>query len=678
MTPVTIIVPVFGQPNFVKRVLDSILNFGNLPTNKLIVINDAGPDSEQIRELVSAAMLVRPGIEYFENTKNLGFGATCNRAVFELDQTSNNILLLNSDAELTQGALEEMQLVLDASPRHACVGPRSNNGTIATIPAFSRVKHTREESHQLYFKHHEVLPPYSVVPVVSGYCMLIRRQVIQVHGLFDEIFSPGYEEENDFCLRVNSVGYSSVLANHAFVFHDGQASFGSRTTKLAERHARIMERRHPIYRSLIENYFRTRIDPVDKFLDFLEPVERPSVLIDCSMLTPRMDGTVRTILSFIDFLAQRPAGGLVDAQFTLLISREMAAYFGLEALGFDLWFLDEGVAKVFDVGFALSPLWSFDSLVRLSLQCSRIASLHLDIIGLRTWELNVGNLATEHSVYLSAELADLTLFISEAGRADLMHFRPRTRLRNGRVVPMGLVEDFALVSARSLASAPETVVFSSDKIRVLILGNGYKHKQVDPAIAAVENEGFEVIALSDKDSYGGNITRLRSGSLAGDHLQALFATADVVVYPSAYEGFGLPIAEARRAGKALVAFDTETTREVVGLLGVAQSTLLFSEFDRLPHVIREAVRIDVTESATKLRTSEDFNSEVLDAILGLAGQPVDPEFLRERAARLAHGGGNGFGALQLAQLNRRSVRLALRLADGVWGPIRRKLKRSQK
>ena len=35
----------------------------------------------------------------------------------------------------------------------------------------------------------------------------------------------GYNEKNDYIMRANRRGYSSVLANHAFVAHLGKASF---------------------------------------------------------------------------------------------------------------------------------------------------------------------------------------------------------------------------------------------------------------------------------------------------------------------------------------------------------------------------------------------------------------------------------------------------------------------
>jgi GT2 family glycosyltransferase len=87
MNNVTIVIPVYGNPELVMRAVDSVVRFGSLNNNKLIIVDDCGPDSEQIREMVDEARRSSANIEYFANDKNVGFVKTCNRAVFELDET---------------------------------------------------------------------------------------------------------------------------------------------------------------------------------------------------------------------------------------------------------------------------------------------------------------------------------------------------------------------------------------------------------------------------------------------------------------------------------------------------------------------------------------------------------------------------------------------------------------
>lgn len=43
---------------------------------------------------------------------------------------------------------------------------------------------------------------YPEVPLLNGFCLMVKREVIDKIGYFDqETFSEGYGEENDYCIR---------------------------------------------------------------------------------------------------------------------------------------------------------------------------------------------------------------------------------------------------------------------------------------------------------------------------------------------------------------------------------------------------------------------------------------------------------------------------------------------
>jgi len=75
-----------------------------------------------------------------------------------------------------------------------------------------------------------LLPPGSVhaVDAVSGCVMLIRREVFERIGLFDEEYFFFFEDV-DVCLRARDAGFEVIRANGAVAYHEGGRSIGRRS-----------------------------------------------------------------------------------------------------------------------------------------------------------------------------------------------------------------------------------------------------------------------------------------------------------------------------------------------------------------------------------------------------------------------------------------------------------------
>ena len=64
------------------------------------------------------------------------------------------------------------------------------------------------------------------VPLLNGFCLMIRRQVVNQIGFFDEEnFGKGYGEEDDFNLRAEKAGWKKVIADDVFIFHAQSKSY---------------------------------------------------------------------------------------------------------------------------------------------------------------------------------------------------------------------------------------------------------------------------------------------------------------------------------------------------------------------------------------------------------------------------------------------------------------------
>src|SRR5204863_8217571 len=96
---------------------------------------------------------------------------------------------------------------------------------------------------------------YPAIPTGVGFCLFIRRAVLDDIGLFDAHHFPlGYGEENDFCMRALARGWLHVAHDATFIYHAGHRSFGASRTAIARRAAARLSRKHRRYMSTIAEF----------------------------------------------------------------------------------------------------------------------------------------------------------------------------------------------------------------------------------------------------------------------------------------------------------------------------------------------------------------------------------------------------------------------------------------
>lgn len=274
---VTIAVPIYGDLPSLKRCIESLKEHIDTTNNQILLVNDNGPNADQIEEYIKEATRGKEDFIYHRNQENLGFVKTCNKVALELDESGNDILFLNSDTVVTKGFLEELVNVLYAEDSIGIVSPRSNNATIATIPllaAYQRNGTTWKKSYKAFRAMKQHLPRYQTIPVVHGFCMLISRRVVDHHGLFDEVFERGYGEEIDFCMRIKDYGHQSALSNWSYVFHEEARSFSSKEKqKILKKNHRIIVDRYPEYDEIMDGY---AYEAIQRELKILRELDIPA------------------------------------------------------------------------------------------------------------------------------------------------------------------------------------------------------------------------------------------------------------------------------------------------------------------------------------------------------------------------------------------------------------------
>ncbi|HEV3061185.1 MAG TPA: glycosyltransferase [Vicinamibacterales bacterium] len=532
--PVSIVIPAFGAATQLRACLESLARHGP-PGCDVLVADDATPD-ESVADVVKS-FDARLRLTYVRRPQNLGFVANCNDAVRALIPTGNDVLLLNSDTEVTEGCLEEMWQVLHLHEKHAAVSPRSNNATIFSVPVSGALP--AEESYRIWERIRSLLPRYQVMPTAVGFCMLIKNIVLRQFGLFDLVYSPGYNEENDFICRINRHGYSAVAAHHAFVFHHESSSFGSRRQALELRNRELLGQRYPEYGRKVAEHIRYGVDPIDHFA-VLWREHRPTILFDLFHLPAKHSGTSEIALNLLlhVFPLLEP-----DFDLSLGISEEARNFFAPELTGYRVY---DGVRQAdarFDLVFKPSQIFTWRELHRMVKLGGRLAFTHLDIIAVRCGYLSAPN--TQAIFRTAAELADRVMTISEFSRSDFSAFYDRP-------APFDVIH-LATHESRDRTDPAGRHVF--------IVGNQFHHKAVSRAVAELQGVG-ELVAMGGDETPVPGVRWLSSGVLSRAAIAELYDRAAVVVYPSFYEGFGIPIVDALARGIPVVALDNAVNREV--------------------------------------------------------------------------------------------------------------------
>lgn len=211
---VSIVILAKNQLMYTKACIESIQ--ANTPGAYELVLVDNGSTDGTLAYFQSIE-----GAKVIHNEENQGFAKGCNQGI-EVS-SGDYILLLNNDVIVPEGWLEGLIACAEADPATGIVGPRCNNisgpqqddAPYQTVREFHRFAKRYGEQHA---------GEYWDLDRLVGFCMLIKRAVVDQIGGLDEQFGLGNFEDDDYCRRARQAGWKTRVTNGVFLHH-----FGSRT-----------------------------------------------------------------------------------------------------------------------------------------------------------------------------------------------------------------------------------------------------------------------------------------------------------------------------------------------------------------------------------------------------------------------------------------------------------------
>ena len=248
-----VVVPVYNAPADVRACVASVLAHLR-PDVRLVLIDDASPDPDIAVYFAELERLRHPQLLLLRNEVNLGFTGTANRG---MQLSRSDVVLLNSDTIVTRGWLDALLHCAATDATIGTITPFSNNAEICSFPRFcedNRWRAGHDPDAEAAAIAAAAVPTYPDIPTGVGFCLFLRRAMLDSVGTFDPIFGAGYGEENDLCLRAARAGWRNVLADNGFVVHTGGRSFVGQKAELGPRNTALLLERHPHYLDMVHAY----------------------------------------------------------------------------------------------------------------------------------------------------------------------------------------------------------------------------------------------------------------------------------------------------------------------------------------------------------------------------------------------------------------------------------------
>lgn len=199
--------------------------------------------------------------------------------------------------------------------------------------------------------------------------------------------------------------------------------------------------------------------------------------------------------------------------------------------------------------------------------------------------------------YSAIRHSDIVVCISENTKRDLLRFLPEIDSKKIRVIYNGVSEDYFILP-------------TSDRLDysnyILYVGARDAYKNFRFVVEALKNTPFslaicgrglsyeEILFLNEK--LGQHRYKVFE-NLDNKTLNQLYNSVFCLAYPSSYEGFGIPVVEAQRAGCPVIALNASSIPEIIGDTPLLLPNLEEKYFiEKLYLLKEEKIREEIIES----------------------------------------------------------------------------------
>ncbi|MDB5119067.1 MAG: hypothetical protein JWN56_285 [Sphingobacteriales bacterium] len=218
MKKVSIVIPVYGQWNLVKKNIDALIRFDRKFIDEIIVVNDCSKE-------VNPYKFDQELVKIIDNEKNLGYTGTVNTGLRSAE--NELIVLLDSDAYPVEPFLQKLISKYSNDARLGCIGfstinnEGNNIGNYQYEPSVSGLIAGQQLEARLgflrFWRNKNKLP-YSCA-------VSFRKSCLAELNYFDELLFPVLDADHDLSMRIHRSRWKLIFTDDIIVGHVGGNSY---------------------------------------------------------------------------------------------------------------------------------------------------------------------------------------------------------------------------------------------------------------------------------------------------------------------------------------------------------------------------------------------------------------------------------------------------------------------
>lgn len=368
-------------------------------------------------------------------------------------------------------------------------------------------------------------------------CMLVRAEVVSNFGPLDESVQTVLGALTLLMHRARRAGFRSIVTNRTVIHAKDQVA----APHPARENAGAWRAHIPDWQAAWRWYASAPEHTAEAFLArqcHPSPAVSKTLLLDATSLAPRYNGIAESVLSLLEGLDRIET----DVPLTVAVHPEAAAFHRFSERLRRIEILPPDRLRRYSVGIRLSQPWSFHQVHFLHRVAARNLFLMHDTIA---WDIVYPAPPGLDEVWqTTVRVADALVFNSDFTCERCVERLPAPAPPRPYVLRFPTAPE-AYRSATGPRPVTEPYVF--------VVGNHLDHKALPQTVRTLGKAfpDLRIVALGYEDASVPNLTGLPSGRLSDAQVEALYAHAEAVVFPSHYEGFGFPMMRGLAYGRTV-------------------------------------------------------------------------------------------------------------------------------